>query len=265
MDISAYLSYQHASLKGKRALVTGASSGFGLAIACRLAAEGVNLVLLARRESRLRELRTELLERFPSIQIDTVGIDIRSPDLVKTLDANKAVDVDILVNNAGLARGLDLISAAKLEDWQEMIDTNVLAVFRLTHAVLPRMIARGGGHILMMSSIAGREAYEKASVYCASKHALNAFTKALRLENCDKNIRVSTVSPGLAKTEFSMVRFSGDTSRADSVYQGLEPLNAMDIAQHVIFCLSQPPHVNIDDVLVTPSVQGGATKVFRRS
>jgi NADP-dependent 3-hydroxy acid dehydrogenase YdfG len=127
------------------------------------------------------------------------------------------------------------------------------------------MIARGGGHILMMSSIAGRESYEKASVYCATKHALNAFSNALRLENCDKNIRVSTISPGMAKTEFSMVRFSGDVDRANAVYDGIDPLTSADIAEHAIFCLSQAPHVNIDEVFVTPTQQGGATKVHRRA
>jgi NADP-dependent 3-hydroxy acid dehydrogenase YdfG len=197
--------------------------------------------------------------------VNIIAGDVRSPQLVDTMRQQGAFDVDIVVNNAGLARGLDPVATAKFEDWQEMIDTNVTAAFRIAHAALPHMIARGKGHIVMMGSIAGHESYEKGSVYCATKHAVNAFTKALRAETCDKNIRVSVVSPGLAETEFSMVRFSGDTARAASVYQGVKPLDANDIAHHVLFCLKQPEHVNTNEIVILPTAQGSATKVFRKS
>jgi 3-hydroxy acid dehydrogenase/malonic semialdehyde reductase len=264
VDVSQYLQYPELELKGKRALVTGASSGFGLAIACRLAAEGVHLNLVARRAEKLEALKSALLERFPHLTINTLAADLRAPDTTQKLALMNALDVDIVINNAGLARGLDTVDSAKFEHWEEMIDTNVTAAFRIVHATLPHLIARGRGHIVMMSSIAGHESYEKGSVYCATKHAVNAFSKALRMETCDKNIRVSTISPGLAQTEFSTVRFSGDEARANSVYQGVTPLNAADIAHEVLFCLKQPSHVNINEVVVLPTAQGSATKVFRK-
>jgi 3-hydroxy acid dehydrogenase/malonic semialdehyde reductase len=264
MEISHYLSYSEISLKGKSALVTGASAGFGLAVACRLAREGVHLFLVARRAEKLNALRAAILKEFPSLNITVVAGDVRSPQLVDDLRKQGAFDVDIVVNNAGLARGLDPITSAKFEDWQEMIDTNVTAAFRIAHAALPHLVARGSGHIVMLGSIAGHESYEKGSVYCATKHAVAAFTKALRLETYDKNIRVSVVSPGLAETEFSVVRFSGDAARAAAVYQGIEPLNAADVAHHILFCLKQPPNVNIDEIFVLPTAQGSATKIFRK-
>lgn len=263
MDISQYLKHCEQTLAGKTALVTGASSGFGLAIACQLAQEGVHLHLVARRSDKLLELKNALNARFPSVNVNTISADVRLPEIVSTLESAGALDADILVNNAGLARGLDPVAGAQFEHWQEMIDTNVTSAFRITHAILPRLIAKGGGHIVMISSIAGHESYEKGSVYCATKHALNAFTKALRMETCDKNIRVSIVSPGLAQTEFSVVRFSGDSARAQSVYEGIKALSATNIAHEVLFCLKQPTHVNINEIVVMPTAQGSATRVHR--
>jgi NADP-dependent 3-hydroxy acid dehydrogenase YdfG len=263
MELDSILAYSEESLRGKRALVTGASSGFGLAIATRLAAEGCHLVLVARRQSRLDELKTELQRRFSDLKIETIAGDVRSSELFEAMHRQGAFDVDILINNAGLARGLDPIQTANLDHWNEMVDTNVKAAFRMVHETLPKMLARGSGHIVNMASISGHETYDKGSVYCATKHALVAFTKALRLEVYDKNIRVSMVSPGLAQTEFSVVRFSGDAEQASTVYNGLTPLSAADIAHQTLFCLKQPRHVNISEILVYPTAQGSATRVYR--
>lgn len=250
-------------LAGKVALITGASAGIGLATAVALAAEGVNLRLVARRAERLATVAEQLRARYPSVRIDVHAGDLRDDAFFTRLDGHEAFACDILVNNAGLARGLDPVAKAKLSDWRDMLSTNVEAAFHIVHACLPHLIARGGGHIVCLGSVAGHTAYENGSVYCATKHALGAFCKALRQETCDKNIRVSVVSPGMVNTEFSLVRFAGDQARADAVYQGMAPLTARDIARQIVFCLKEPAHVNVDEILVMPRVQGAATKVHR--
>ena len=264
-EIKNYLTYPTSQLAGKRALVTGASAGIGLATACRLVLSGVDVVLLARRKEKLEEIQRILQERFPDRKIDIFPGDVTDISLCDRLVESGFFEVDILINNAGLALGTSPVASARTEDWQSMIDTNITAAFRFMRYAVPAMIDRGGGHIINLASIAGHATYEGGSVYCATKHALIAFTKCLRQEVCDKNIRVSLVSPGMVKTEFSKVRFAGDLVRAEKVYEGMKPLHAEDIAEQVIFCLKQPAHVNLDEIIVMPTVQGAATKVHRKS
>lgn len=254
--------YREHSLAGKLALVTGASSGIGEATARYLAAEGANVVLVARREERLAEVSKLIATRSPSVKCTTVVADVCDKDILKKLDDAGASAPDIFINNAGLARGRDSVESAKVDDWLEMLNTNITAAFLITRHCLPKMIARGGGHIVFTGSIAGHLTYPGGSVYCASKHAVTAFAKVLREETCDKNIRVSVISPGMVETEFSEVRLR-DSLAAKKVYEGMDPLIGLDIAHQIIFCLKQPPHVNIDEILVTPIAQGSPTRVHR--
>ncbi len=251
------------SLAGKRALITGATAGIGLATAAFLAAEGVHLVLVARREQRLKIFAETLRKKFPDISVEILNASVTDGDFSAKLVNSSFHKIDILVNNAGLASGADTILNAKISDWEKMLSTNVTAAFQIIHTCLPHMVAQGAGHIVNLCSIAGHVAYEGGSVYCATKHALRAFTQALRQETCDKNIQVTLISPGMVETEFSKVRFSGDTERSQKVYEGMIPLNSKDIARQIIFALKQPSHCNVDEILVMPTVQGAATKVFR--
>lgn len=253
-----------APIKGKRALVTGATAGIGLALAVQLAREGVALVLVGRREGRLAWLKSELAERCPGSTVEVACGDVRERSFLQTLDERRLLDVDIFVDNAGLARGRDPVSAADPMHWDEMLDTNVTAAFHLTRLVLPHMLRRGRGHILALSSVAAHVAYEGGSVYCATKHALRAFHQCLRQETCGQNIRVTMLSPGMVETEFSVVRL-GDKEAAKAVYQGFSPLVAADIARQAIWALTQPEHVNIDELIVLPTAQGSATKVVRNA
>jgi len=252
-----------ANLRGKKAVITGASAGIGLATAVQLANEGMDLYLVARREDRLKEIQSSLRDLFPEINIVLICGSVTDPNTVIALEKAGALDSSVLINNAGLARGADSIEKASLGDWEEMVETNISAAFRITKAILPHMLAHGEGHIIQLSSVAGHYAYEGGSVYCATKHALLAFTKALRLETCGKGIRVTAISPGLVETEFSEVRFRGDRDRAKNVYQGLTPLTARDIASQIVWALKQPRHVNIDEILIMPDAQGSPTKIVR--
>ncbi|MEI8027831.1 MAG: SDR family NAD(P)-dependent oxidoreductase [Pseudomonadota bacterium] len=252
-----------ANLRGKKAVITGASAGIGLATAVQLANEGMDLYLLARREDRLKEIQSSLRDLFPEINIVLICGSVTDPNTVIALEKAGALKSSVLINNAGLARGADSIEKASLGDWDEMVETNISAAFRITKAILPHMLAHGEGHIIQLSSVAGHYAYEGGSVYCATKHALLAFTKALRLETCGKGIRVTAISPGLVETEFSEVRFRGDRDRAKNVYQGLTPLTARDIASQIVWALKQPRHVNIDEILIMPDAQGSPTKIVR--
>ena len=256
-----------APITGKTALVTGCSSGIGKATACALASAGCDLVLVARREEKLQELKSEISKRAPGVAVTLIPGDVTSDAFYETLKAKDVPKkVDILVANAGLAVGKDNIGAADDNDWEQMMSANCMGAFRLINLCLPAMVAKGGGHIVATGSIAGMESYEGGSVYCASKHALHAFMKSLRYETFSKNIRVTVVAPGLVGegTEFSEVRFKGDAGKAQATYTGVEELRASDCAAQILWAVRQPKHVNVDFLQLMPTCQGGATRLHRQ-
>jgi len=257
---------QEKSIAGKVALVTGCSSGIGKATACMLATAGCELVLVARREDKLSELKGEILKRQPSAKVTVVVGDVCTDAFYETLKAQQLhTKVDILIANAGLAVGKDNIGAASDGDWEQMMSANCMGAFRLINLCLPEMVKNGGGHIVATGSIAGMESYEGGSVYCASKHALHAFMKSLRFETYSKNVRVTVLAPGLVGegTEFSEVRFKGDASKASATYQNIRELKASDCAAQILWALRQPDHVNVDLLQLMPTAQGGATRLHR--
>lgn len=239
------------------ALITGATSGFGRAIALRLAGLGYNLVITGRREERLNELIQHLHANF-HINVLALCFDVRKNEAcvnaIGSLPDNFK-KIDLLVNNAGLAAGASAFQESDLADYDQMIDTNVKGLIYITKLIVPGMIAQQSGHIINISSIAGIEVYPNGSVYCASKHAVNAITKGLRLDLIKHGIKVSSVSPGMAETEFSIVRYHGDEEKAKAVYKGLIPLNAEDIADTIEFIVTRPAHVSINDIQINPSQQ----------
>ncbi|RKP26802.1 hypothetical protein SYNPS1DRAFT_32639 [Syncephalis pseudoplumigaleata] len=251
-----------------KSIITGASAGIGEACAREFAKTGANLVLTARRIDRLNQLKTELQSHYPSATVHCVQLDVRDDASVAAcVDAlpESVRDVSVLINNAGMVVGLDRTEVVPASDVDRMIDTNIRGPLNLVRAILPGMRERQAGHIINVGSIAGIEAYAGGSVYCATKHALNAITQVLRHELMDTPIRVSEIKPGLVNTEFSTVRFGGDKARADKVYEGLTPLSAQDIAEIAAFIATRPPHVQIADLLVLATDQAAATKAHRRS
>lgn len=252
-------------LSNKTVFITGASAGIGKACAAAFAKSGANLLLAARRINKLNELANSLSKEY-KVKIKSVEMDVRNNDEVtealSSLD-NEWKNIDILINNAGLARGFDKIYEGKLTDWEEMIDTNIKGLLFVTRQVLPGMVERKSGHIINIGSVAGHETYPSGNVYAATKFAVNALTKSIRMDVLDKNIKVSTVDPGLVETEFSIVRFSGDETKAKNVYNGIVPLNGDDIADAVFYCATRPTHVNINEVILTPIAQASPTMVHR--
>jgi 3-hydroxy acid dehydrogenase / malonic semialdehyde reductase len=247
-------------------LITGASSGIGAACAQAFAQAGAKLILVARRTERLESLAAKLQAEFDS-QIHLVGLDVRDRVAVETTLQSLPLEwseIDILVNNAGLSRGLDKFQDASIEDWEEMLDTNVKGLLYMTRFLLPGMIERDRGHVVNIGSIAGHQVYPKGNVYCASKAAVKTITEALKLDLIGTPVRVTTVDPGMVETEFSQVRFHGDAERADQVYKGLQPLTPEDVADVVLFCTTRPAHVNINEVVLMPADQASATIVNRR-
>ena len=254
-------------LQNKIVFITGCTSGIGKACAEIFASEGAQLLLCARRTQLLKQLAQELQDKY-SIRIHTFALDVRDRRSVEKSLMSLPPEwqaIDILVNNAGLARGIDKVYEANVDDWEEMIDTNVKGLLYITKAVVKMMIDRHSGHIINIGSIAGHEAYTGGSVYCASKYAVNAITKSLRMDLLGTGIKVSTVDPGLVETEFSIVRFHGDKERAANVYRGLTPLIGKDIAEAVFFVASRPEHVCIAEMIVFPSIQACATMVYRKT
>lgn len=252
-------------LIGKTALITGATAGIGQETARQLASMGVHLFLTGRREERLAAFKKELSESYPSVHVSTYCFDISvREDILAFVEKLGDEIPDILINNAGLAAGADKVFDASLDDWDAMINTNFRGLITLTRLLLPKMLERNSGHILNVSSIAGHESYPGGSVYCATKHAVNAFTKSLKMDLGHTDIRVSLVSPGAVETEFSMVRFKGDAARASKVYEGMERLVADDIAEIIVFILNRPEHVNILDTLVFSVSQSSATQIHRK-
>jgi NADP-dependent 3-hydroxy acid dehydrogenase YdfG len=254
-------------LKDKTVFITGASSGIGKECAIEFANAGANLLLAARRVERLDELSNELTEKY-NVKIRSVKLDVRNNSEVKSTISSLEddwKDIDILINNAGLARGFSKIYEGNINDWEEMIDTNIKGLLYVTRQVLPQMVKKKQGHIINIGSIAGHETYPFGNVYAATKFAVNALTKSIRMDVLDKNIKVSTIDPGLVETEFSVVRFSGDEKKASNVYKGIVPLTGKDVAETVLFCATRPEHVNINEVILTPVAQASTTMVHRES
>ncbi len=248
----------------KLTLITGATSGIGQSCAEKFAASNHDLIITGRRESRLKELAEKLKKNY-GIQVLPLSFDIRDKKEVDESVAKIPSDwkVEILLNNAGLAAGLSPIQEGSVEDWEQMIDTNIKGLLYISKAIIPKMIEQGKGHIINIGSIAGKEVYPQGNVYCASKHAVDALTKGMRLDLLPHGIKVSQVAPGLVETEFSLVRFKGDTEIAEKVYQGYEPLKGEDVADAVYYIASLPPHVNINDLLIMPTAQANATTLHK--
>lgn len=253
------------SLRNKTVFITGSSSGIGEACAYAFAAEGTDLILTARRDGVLQKLAEELTTRY-KISCYHGRLDVRDrssvEDFIKGLPAD-FLAIDVLVNNAGLARGLDTIQDGSIEDWEEMIDTNIKGLLNITRSVVPGMIERSRGHIINIGSIAGRQVYPRGAVYCATKFAVRALNQGMLMDLVETPIRVSTVDPGMTRTEFSRVRFRGDDARADAVYQSITPLEAKDIAEAVLFCVTRPQHVNISEMVVLPTDQASPYHVSK--
>ncbi|TVR27378.1 MAG: SDR family NAD(P)-dependent oxidoreductase [Balneolaceae bacterium] len=249
-------------LKDRWVLITGATAGIGKATARIMAQEGANLILTGRRSKRLEELKESLIEQA-GIQVEIHDFDVRDRESCKRCVDSVAHPIDILINNAGLASGKDPIDSADFEDWDKMIDTNIKGLLNMTRFVAEGMRSRNKGHIINIGSIAGHEAYPGGSVYCGTKHAVDAITKATKMDLHGTNIRVSSVSPGLVETEFSEVRFHGDKETAESVYQDTKALTAEDVAEIILFTVTRPAHVNIMDTIVLPLYQSSSTMVHR--
>ncbi len=253
------------SLKNKIVLITGASSGFGEATAIAFAKKGAKIIIAARRLQKLKELESDIKKKYKA-EVLVIKLDVR-----KKIDVFKAIkklpvkwhNIDILVNNAGLSRGLNPLHEGKMLDWDEMIDTNVKGLLYVSRAVIPNMVKNNKGHIINIGSIAGHEVYPKGNVYCATKHALDAITKGMRLDLVDTDIRVTTIDPGLAETEFSIVRFRGNFNKAKAVYTGIKPLTPADIADAVIYAASRPLNVVVAEMILLPNKQGSSMVVHR--
>ncbi len=239
----------------KTILITGATSGIGLAAAKKLANSKNNLILCGRRQHKLDEISNEISK---ITNVLTLSFDVSDKKEVNKVLENlseKFNSIDILINNAGNAHGLDTIQEGSIEDWDKMIDINVKGLLYVSRAIIPKMIEKKNGHIINIGSLAGREVYEKGNVYCASKHAVNAISKAMRIDLNKTGIKVSEINPGLVETDFSNVRFKGDNNRAEKVYQGYKALRAEDVADIIEFVINRPGHVNIADILVLPQAQ----------
>jgi NADP-dependent 3-hydroxy acid dehydrogenase YdfG len=242
-------------------LITGATAGIGEACARAFAAEGHRLILTGRRAERLEKLKEDL-----PVEVLTLSFDVREHQQVVEAIASIPEgwrEIDVLVNNAGLAVGKDPIQTGVLEDWERMIDTNVKGFLYMAREIAPLMISRKKGHIINIGSLAGREVYPNGNVYCATKHAVHALSQGMRIDMLQHGIRVTQIAPGLVETEFSVVRYKGDQQKADSTYENFEPLTGEDIANIVVFAANQPPHVNINDILITPTAQANSVMVHR--
>jgi len=249
------------------ALVTGATSGFGKAIAETFAQHGYDIIITGRREERLNSLKDQL-ESNAGCEVLTLCFDVRDQDVtLQTLSnlPNRWQNVEVLVNNAGLASGMDTIQDGDLEDWNRMIDTNVKGLLYVSKAILPGMTKRGKGHVINIGSTAGKEVYSKGNVYCASKHAVDAITKGMRIDTLGTGVKVTQIAPGAAETEFSEVRFHGDKDKAKSVYNGYQPMTAEDIASVTYYVTTLPPHLCINDLVLTSLSQANSFYIHREN
>jgi 3-hydroxy acid dehydrogenase/malonic semialdehyde reductase len=246
--------------------ITGATSGIGKSTAEIFARHGHHLIITGRRQERLTDLKKQL-ESLYKVQVTDLCFDVRSLEEVESAIQSlpKALkEIDILVNNAGLAAGLSSIQNGDISHWERMIDTNVKGLLYTTRIISNLMIRRNKGHIINIGSVAGKEVYANGNVYCATKHAVDALNKGMRIDLLPHHIKVTAINPGMVETEFSLVRFDGDVDRAKQVYQGLQPLNPEDIAETIFWAANRPNHVNINEILIMPSAQASATNVIRQ-
>jgi len=250
----------------KTIMVTGATAGFGKAIAVRFAKNGYNIIITGRRKERLDDLEKELLS-YGKIKVLSLNFDVRKQSDVSSVIENLPEEwknINILVNNAGLAVGMSHIDSGVIDDWDRMIDTNIKGLLYVTRAVSPLMVKRNTGHIFNIGSIAGLDAYENGNVYCATKSAVASLSRSMRIDLLKNNIRVTNIAPGMAETEFSIVRFKGDKEKADSVYKGIDALSADDIAGVIYYCATLPAHVCINELVVTPTQQASVNHNYKK-
>lgn len=246
-------------------LITGATAGIGKSTAEIFAKNGHELILTGRRKERLESLKVEL-EAKHKVKVNTLNYDVRNNSEVESAIHSlgaKAEQIDLLVNNAGLAAGLSSIQEGSLDHWERMIDTNIKGLLYMTRLIAKKMVNNKKGHIINIGSIAGKEVYANGNVYCATKHAVDALNKAMRIDLLPYNIKVTAINPGMVETEFSIVRFDGDAEKAKNVYKGLEPLHPEDIAETIYWVATRPTHVNINDIVIMPSIQASAVNVIR--
>lgn len=247
-------------------LITGATSGIGKACASKFASQHDHIIITGRRTDRLKQLASEL-EATYGVRVLPLTFDIRNKEEVEKAIKGLAPEwspIDVLVNNAGLAVGLNPVQEGVVDDWERMIDTNVKGLLYISRAVLPGMIQRQSGHVINIGSIAGKEVYPNGNVYCATKFAVDALTKGMRLDVVKHNVKVTQIAPGAVETEFSVVRFKGDTERADGVYKGFSPLLPEDIADAVLYVASLPEHININDLVIMPTAQASAVVLDKK-
>lgn len=252
-------------MTGKNVIITGASSGIGAACAEIFAENGANLILTARRIERLQELANKLSHKH-NIKIHTIKMDVRNFDEVEEQFSKLPPEfekIDLLINNAGKALGIEKIQDGVLSNWEEMIDTNLKGLLYVSKVIIPKLIAQNYGMIINIGSIAGHEVYPGGNVYCGTKHAVRAISKAMLLDLNGTNIRVTSIDPGMVETEFSLVRFHGDKEKAKNVYKEIKPLVGRDIAEIALFAATRPPHVDLQEIVVTPTCQASATLVSR--
>ncbi|NMB51211.1 MAG: SDR family oxidoreductase [Bacteroidales bacterium] len=249
----------------KIVMITGATAGFGKASAKKFGKNGYKVIITGRRKEKLDDLEKELSSM--GAEVLSLNFDVRkryeTEDIIGSLP-EEWKNIDVLVNNAGLAVGMDHIDKGNIDDWERMIDTNIKGLLYVTRAVAPLMVSRNRGHIINISSIAGKEVYENGNVYCATKHAVTALSKAMRIDMLKSNIKVTNIAPGFAETEFSLVRFKGDKERAKNVYKGMEPLKAEDVADVIFFCANLPEHVCINELEITPTIQAAVGYTNRK-
>jgi 3-hydroxy acid dehydrogenase/malonic semialdehyde reductase len=253
-------------MTNKTILITGATSGIGEAAARIFAANNYNLIITGRRQDRLEKLAEELRSNHKA-EVLTFCFDVRNKSEVEKNISSLQGDwatIDVLLNNAGLASGLGPIQSGEIDDWEKMIDTNIKGLLYVTRAVSPLMIARSSGHIINIASLAGKDVYPNGNVYCATKHAVDALSRSMRIDLLPHGIKVTNIAPGLVETEFSVVRFHGDKERADNVYKGYQPLTAADIADAIWYAASRPPHFCVNDMVLTPLAQANAYLVNKK-
>ncbi|MDH6060728.1 SDR family oxidoreductase [Chrysosporum bergii ANA360D] len=255
------------SLQNQIILITGASSGIGAACARVFASAGAKLILAARRWERLQQLGNTLTKER-NVEVHLLHLDVRDRSAVESAISSLPApwsDIDILINNAGLSRGLDKLQEGDIQGWEEMIDTNIKGLLYVTRYVVPGMVKRDRGHIVNLGSIAGHQTYPGGNIYCATKAAVRAISEGLKQDLLGTRVRVTSIDPGMVETEFSDVRFYGDTARADKVYQGVTPLTGEDVADVILFCVTRSPHVNINELILMPLDQASATLVHRQT
>lgn len=246
-------------------MITGATSGFGRAIAKRFASDGFRIIITGRRKEKLKDVENEI--KTSGSQVLSLHLDVRNYEEVESTMNNLPddwKDIDVLVNNAGLAVGLEHIDKGIVDDWERMIDTNIKGLLYVTRVVSPLMVRRKNGHIINIGSIAGIQPYENGNVYCATKAAVDSLSKTMRIDLLKDNIRVTNIAPGMAETEFSLVRFKGDKEKSDNVYRGFNPIKPEELAEVVHFCASVPEHLCINDLVLTPAQQANAYYTNRK-